>query len=79
MFIKLECSECGAASQVSYYELCTIWKQGYAQAPPARRKRAKAVTEIKCYCGHQDRYDAPMMDWVFQTIFDEFVKETAAV
>ncbi len=79
MFITLECSNCGAVDQVPYRQLVDIWRQGYAKAPPRDRPHTRAVTEIKCHCGHHDRYDAPMVNWVFQTLFDEFVKETVVV
>jgi len=39
------------------------------------KPRAKAVTDIKCHCGHDERYDGPMFQYIFQLIFDEFVKE----
>jgi len=37
--------------------------------------RARAVTDIKCHCGHNERYDGPMFQYIFQLIFDEFIKE----
>jgi hypothetical protein len=76
MHIALECSNCGLSSQVSYSQLCRIWKKGYETMEVDRRDRVKAVAVIKCQCGHTDKYNTPMLSWVFQTVFDEFVKET---
>ncbi len=79
MYITLECGGCGASSQVSYFKLCQLWQRGYETLSDVKKYSAKAVTEITCHCGHHDRYDAPMADWVFQTIFNEFIKEYNAI
>ena len=39
------------------------------------KKQAKAFTEVTCHCGHKERYEGPMFQYIFQLIFDEFVKE----
>ena len=75
MYVELKCSECGDASLVSFATLYEIWKKGYAQMEPRHQKRAKAVTDIKCHCGHNERYDGPMFQYIFQLIFDELVRE----
>lgn len=80
MHITLECSNCGTSSSISYFQLCDIWKRGYDDLSSYDQKQAsKAVTEITCFCGNQDVYDSPMMDWVFQTLFNEFIKESNVV
>ncbi len=79
MYITLECSGCGASSQVSYFKLYELWQKGYETLSDVNKASAKAVTEILCHCGCRDRYDAPMTDWVFQTIFNEFIKEHNAI
>jgi hypothetical protein len=75
MYVELQCSECGNSSRVSFALLYKIWKEGYAKMGSKHRAQAKAVTDIKCHCGHDERYDGPMFKYIFQLIFDEFVKE----
>lgn len=80
MYIALQCSSCGTSSHISYFQLCGIWKKGYNDlSSSSARRDSKAVTEITCFCGNQDVYDSPMMDWVFQTLFNEFIKESNVV
>ena len=79
MHIKLTCSECKSDLLVPYAQLYAIWKQGYEALPAERQSRAQAQTNVTCDCGNRDSYDTPMFDWVFQTIFNEFVKEDAVV
>ena len=75
MYVELRCSECESCSRVSFATLWEIWKEGYGQMCPKHKKQAKAVTDIRCHCGHSERYDGPMFSYIFQLIFDELVKE----
>ena len=75
MYVELRCSKCSDTSLVSFATLYEIWKEGYGQMDPGLKKRARAVTDIKCHCGHNERYDGPMFQYIFQLIFDEFVKK----
>lgn len=75
MYVDLRCSECDACSRVSFATLYKIWKEGYQEMGDKHKKRAKAVTDIKCHCGHHERYDGPMFEYIFQLIFDEFIKK----
>lgn len=75
MYIELYCSKCGDSSLVSFSTLYEVWRVGYETMCPEHKKKAKAVTDIKCHCGNKERYDEPMMKYIFQLIFDEYVKE----
>lgn len=75
MYVKLVCSKCGDTSLVSFALLYEVWSEGYAQLRPDRRPKAKAVADINCHCGHKERHDGLMLQYVFQLIFDEFIKK----
>lgn len=75
MYVDLRCSKCGDCSRVSFAQLCEVWRQGYETMSLESKAKARAVTDIKCHCGHSERYDGPMFQYIFQFIFDEFVKE----
>jgi hypothetical protein len=75
MYVKLVCSKCGDSSLVSFALLYDVWKEGYAKMCPDHQKKAKATADIKCHCGHKERYNGPMFQYVFQLIFDEFIKK----
>jgi len=76
MYLDLRCSECGDHSRVSFAVLYEVWKKGYQQMTDKHRNHAKAVTDIKCHCGHSERYNGLMFQYIFQLVFDEFVKES---
>ena len=77
--IVLTCSKCGESSIVTYAMLCAIWKQGYDTINEERKLQATPSTVVTCVCGYHETYDSPMLDWVFTTLFDEFVKEKVTV
>ncbi len=74
MHINLVCEKCNASSRVSFATLYDAWKVGYDEMDPERKKIARVGTNVKCHCGHKARCDGPMFHYVFQLIFDEFVK-----
>ena len=75
MYIDLRCTKCGDYSRVLFATLYEVWAEGYKTMDEEYRMRAKAVTDIKCHCGHRERYDGPIFSYIFQLIFDEFVKK----
>lgn len=76
MHIKLKCSACGDTRVVAFAELYDIWSAGYETMSDERKGKARATTRVKCHCGNRDKYNEnPMFDYVFQTIFDECIKD----
>lgn len=75
MYVDLRCSECDSSSRVSFAALYGLWKEGYEKMGDKHKKRARAVINIKCHCGHAEKYGGCMFGYVFQLIFDEFIKE----
>lgn len=75
MYVELRCSKCGETSLVSFSTLYGLWKEGYGQMEPQYQQKAIAVTDVRCHCGHKERYDGPMFQYIFQLIFDELVRE----
>ncbi len=75
MYVDLRCSECSDFSRVPFALLYDVWAEGYKTMDKEHKARARAVTDIKCHCGHKERYNGPMFQYIFQLIFDEFVKE----
>jgi hypothetical protein len=75
MYVDLRCTKCGDYARVSFAQLYDIWLEGYNSMAETRRPEAKAVTDIKCHCGHYERYDGPMFQYIFQLIFDEFIQK----
>lgn len=73
MYINFRCSECGAVSPVSYGVLYSIWKQGYEQMPDDQKSQAYFNAEIQCICGNKDKFDSPMFQYAFKTIFKEIL------
>jgi hypothetical protein len=78
MYVELACSKCGDSSLVSFSSLCDLWKEGYEKLEVGRRKTATAYTQIVCHCGHKERYEGPMLKYIFQLVFDSFVKTEEA-
>jgi hypothetical protein len=78
MYVDLCCSKCDACSRVSFASLYELWKEGYEKMCDKHKKRARAVTNIKCHCGHNEKYDGLMFSYIFQLIFDEFIQEKEA-
>lgn len=78
MYVKLVCSNCDDYSLVSFALLYDVWKEGYRKMKPEHKKKARAVADIKCHCGHKERYNSPMFQYIFQLIFDEFIREVEA-
>ena len=74
MYIELACSKCGDSSLVSFHSLYNLWKEGYEELHTERKKVATAYTQIVCNCGHTERYEGPMFKYIFQLIFDSFIK-----
>jgi hypothetical protein len=74
MYIDLRCSKCDVSSRVPFATLYEVWSEGYYTMDEEIRPRARAVTDIKCHCGHGERYDGPMFAYIFQLVFDEFIK-----
>ncbi len=74
MYIDLRCTKCGDYSRVLFATLYEVWAEGYKTMDEEYRMHAKAVTDIKCHCGHRERYDGPMFSYIFQLVFDEFIK-----
>jgi len=75
MYVELACSQCGSSSLYSFAVLYSLWKENYGKMCPEHQKKAKAVVKIECHCGHRERYDGPMFRYIFQLIFDEFVRK----
>lgn len=75
MYVDLRCSRCDACSRVLFADLYEIWKEGYAQMDNKHKKKPRAATDIKCHCGHRERYNGPMFSYIFQLIFDDLIKE----
>ncbi len=78
MYVDLSCNKCGDCSRVPFAKLYEVWSEGYKTMSEEHKPRAKAVTNIKCHCGNNTRYDGPIFQYIFQLIFDEFVKEEEA-
>ena len=75
MYVDLQCGACGSYSRVPFAQLYEVWVKGYEAMDAEYKPKARAVTNIKCHCGHDERYDGPMFQYIFQLIFDEFIKE----
>jgi len=75
MYVDLRCTDCGDYSRVSFALLYEVWQEGYHSMDEEHKAHAKAVTDIKCHCGHNERYDGPMFQYIFQMLFDEFIKQ----
>lgn len=75
MYIELQCAECGCSSRVSFAVLYETWKEGYAKMEEKYKPRAKTLARIKCHCGYGGLYEGLMFRYIFQLIFDEFIKE----
>lgn len=73
MHIDLRCSGCEEISSIPYSTLFRVWKQGFDQMPDDKRSEAYLTAEIRCLCGHLERFDSPMFRYVFQIIFEEFL------
>ena len=74
MYIDLQCSKCGDCSRGPFAMLYEVWQKGYETMDEEYKPKATAVTDIRCHCGHNERYDGPMFTYVFQIVFDEFIK-----
>lgn len=79
MYVQLVCSQCGSSSLASFAALYDLWKEGYAEMCPEHKKKAIAATKVKCQCGHEEKYKGPMFHYIFQLIFDEFVRKEEEV
>ena len=75
MYVDLHCDKCGSSSRVLFSMMYEVWEEGYRAKSAVKRSRAVPVTKIKCHCGNDARCDGPMFQYIFQLIFDEFVKE----
>lgn len=73
MEVNLRCSACGESSLVSIELLCEVWKRGYESLGEKQKRQAKVKADVQCHCGNKDVYDSPMLDYMFQTIFQELV------
>ena len=73
MHINLRCSNCEEYSPVLYSTLFRIWKQGFDQMPDEKKPEMYLTAEIKCVCGHTEKFDTPMFKYTFQTVFQEFL------
>ena len=74
MYVDLPCGECGDLSRVPFATLYEVWSEGYDSMDAESRDRATVVANITCHCGHEDVYEGIMFQYVFQLIFDEFIK-----
>lgn len=70
MHINFRCRECETVNPVSYGTLFQIWKPGYDQMPAEKKSESYLTAEIRCLCGHTDKFDSPMFRYVFATVFD---------
>lgn len=76
--IELRCSKCGQSNLTHFSTLYTIWKKGYDRLCEEHKKTVNVFAEIKCGCGHVERYKGPMFQYVFQLIFDETINEATS-
>ncbi len=76
MYVNLACSKCGESETVSFASLYSLWKVQYDKSG---KTAVAAYTEVVCHCGHRERYEGPMFKYIFQLIFDEFIKEETEV
>jgi hypothetical protein len=72
MDINLRCPGCNEAAPTSYSQLYSIWKEGYEKMSESMREEAFVTAEIRCLCGHQEKWDSPMFKYLFGIMFQEF-------
>jgi hypothetical protein len=73
MDINLRCSGCDEIAPTSYERLYSIWKSGYNKMSEDDKTKASLTAEIKCTCGHVERFSSPMFRYTFGTIFHEML------
>jgi hypothetical protein len=73
MYIKVKCDMCEVASDVSYDQLYPIWKEGYDRTPEDRKEAVFLTAEVKCTCGHTQKFNSPMFQHTFGVIFNELL------
>ncbi len=76
MYIELVCDGCGEIAPVSFDILFNLWKQDYDTLHEEHKKNATVVTEIKCHCGYENKYDGLFYKYIFQLIFEECLNST---
>ena len=74
MYIDLPCGKCGDLSRVLFATLYEVWVKGYKTMDEEHRDEATVVANITCHCGHKEKYEGMMFQYVFDLIFDEFIK-----
>jgi hypothetical protein len=73
MFIDLKCPSCKELVPTSVEQLFDIWKAGYEQLPDDRKSEILLTAEIRCTCGHENRWDTPMFTYLFDVLFHEIL------
>ncbi len=72
MYINLRCPGCKEAIPTSYEQLYPIWKEGYDKMSDTMKEEAFVTAEIRCLCGHREKWDSPMFKYLFGIMFQEF-------
>jgi hypothetical protein len=73
MYINLRCSKCKESAPTQYDDLYRVWKAGYDRMPEDIKSEMFVTAEIRCLCGHQEKYDTPMFTYTFGVIFQELM------
>lgn len=73
MFVNLRCSSCKEMIPTSYDRLYSIWKEGYDKMPDELKEEAFLTAQIRCVCGHTEKWDSPMFTHLFDVVFHEIL------
>jgi hypothetical protein len=71
MYINLRCPACKESVPTSYNQLYAVWKEGYDKMSEELKEEAYLTAEIRCLCGHKEKYSSPMFKYLFGIMFHE--------